>query len=182
VLLRRGRSCCRGLGCREGPRRARRQGRPCRRRDRPQSHGPRSRGAAAQEGRRVRSVLEEQAALPRLPESAHRRLANGNRRDRRSMPAPRPRPVRFKQSLWCGLLSPETPDSPGQIQLGVIPSPMCPSVPCRRAVEDSGWSCPTVGAVRANGDWDEYWRHHLAAERERVHASRYAGGVILAAA
>jgi len=37
-------------------------------------------------------------------------------------------------------------------------------------------------AVRANGDWDEYWRHHLAAERERVHASRYAGGVIPAAA
>jgi len=37
-------------------------------------------------------------------------------------------------------------------------------------------------AVRANGDWDEYWHHHLAAERERVHASRYAGGVIPAAA
>jgi len=37
-------------------------------------------------------------------------------------------------------------------------------------------------AVRANGDWDEYWRYHLAAERERVHASRYAGGVIPAAA
>jgi len=37
-------------------------------------------------------------------------------------------------------------------------------------------------AVRANGDWDGYWRHHLAAERERVHASRYAGGVIPAAA
>ena len=37
-------------------------------------------------------------------------------------------------------------------------------------------------AVRANGDWDEYWRHHLAAERERVHASRYVGGVIPAAA
>jgi hypothetical protein len=37
-------------------------------------------------------------------------------------------------------------------------------------------------AVRANGDWEQYWRHHLAAERERVHASRYAGGVIPAAA
>ena len=37
-------------------------------------------------------------------------------------------------------------------------------------------------AVRANGDWDAYWQHHLAAERERVHASRYAGGVIPAAA
>ncbi|MGH9055824.1 MAG: ISKra4 family transposase [Acidimicrobiales bacterium] len=37
-------------------------------------------------------------------------------------------------------------------------------------------------AVRANGDWPEYWHHHLAAEHERVHASRYAGGVIPAAA
>jgi len=37
-------------------------------------------------------------------------------------------------------------------------------------------------AVRANGDWDEYWRHHLAAERDPVRASRYAGGVIPAAA
>ena len=37
-------------------------------------------------------------------------------------------------------------------------------------------------AVRANGDWNEYWHHHLTAERERVHASRYAGGVIPAAA
>lgn len=37
-------------------------------------------------------------------------------------------------------------------------------------------------AVRANGDWAQYWQHHLAAERERVHASRYAGGVIPAAA
>ena len=33
-------------------------------------------------------------------------------------------------------------------------------------------------AVRANDDWEQYWHHHLAAERERVHASRYAGGVI----
>lgn len=37
-------------------------------------------------------------------------------------------------------------------------------------------------AVRANDDWPEYWHHHLAAERERVHASRYAGGVIPIAA
>lgn len=37
-------------------------------------------------------------------------------------------------------------------------------------------------AVRANGDWPQYWQHHLAAERERVHASRYAGRVIPAAA
>jgi hypothetical protein len=33
-------------------------------------------------------------------------------------------------------------------------------------------------AVRANGHWDAYRKHHLAAERKRVHASRDTGGVI----
>jgi hypothetical protein len=31
-------------------------------------------------------------------------------------------------------------------------------------------------ALRANGDFDEYWQHHLAAEFERVHRSSYAHG------
>jgi hypothetical protein len=33
-------------------------------------------------------------------------------------------------------------------------------------------------AIRANGDFDEYWRFHLDQEHRRVHRSRYAGGVI----
>ncbi|MDP9441236.1 MAG: ISKra4 family transposase, partial [Actinomycetota bacterium] len=37
-------------------------------------------------------------------------------------------------------------------------------------------------AVRANGDFDDYWRFHLLQERRRVHESRYADGVIPAAA
>ncbi|MGO9205671.1 MAG: hypothetical protein ACLQBX_05690 [Candidatus Limnocylindrales bacterium] len=37
-------------------------------------------------------------------------------------------------------------------------------------------------AVRANGDWSEYWRYHLTHQRERVHAARYAAGVIPRAA
>jgi hypothetical protein len=37
-------------------------------------------------------------------------------------------------------------------------------------------------AVRANDDWDQYWQHHLTAERERLHESRYADGIIPAAA
>lgn len=37
-------------------------------------------------------------------------------------------------------------------------------------------------AVRVNGDWAEYWRHHLAEERKRVHASRYVDGIIPEAA
>ena len=33
-------------------------------------------------------------------------------------------------------------------------------------------------ALRSNGDFDAYWRYHLAQERRRVHQSRYANGVI----
>lgn len=33
-------------------------------------------------------------------------------------------------------------------------------------------------AVRSNGDWSEYFSFHLAQEHTRVHASRYAGGII----
>lgn len=37
-------------------------------------------------------------------------------------------------------------------------------------------------AVRANGDWTNYWRHHLADEHKRVHESRYAHGAVPQAA
>src|SRR5437762_6719609 len=37
-------------------------------------------------------------------------------------------------------------------------------------------------SVRPNGDFDTYWRFHLNQERRRVHKSRYANGVIPAAA
>jgi hypothetical protein len=37
-------------------------------------------------------------------------------------------------------------------------------------------------AVRANGDFDAYWRFHLNQERQRVHEARYAKSVIPAAA
>ena len=40
----------------------------------------------------------------------------------------------------------------------------------------------TLRAVRSNGDWDAYFRFHLAQEHRRVHVSRYAGGVIPKAA
>jgi hypothetical protein len=33
-------------------------------------------------------------------------------------------------------------------------------------------------AVRANGDFDDYWTYHLAQERRRVHQSRYANGIL----
>jgi hypothetical protein len=33
-------------------------------------------------------------------------------------------------------------------------------------------------ALRSNGDFDAYWAYHLAQERQRVHAARYANGVI----
>jgi hypothetical protein len=37
-------------------------------------------------------------------------------------------------------------------------------------------------AVRANNDFEEYWRYHRDRERERNHASRYTEGVIPTAA
>ena len=37
-------------------------------------------------------------------------------------------------------------------------------------------------AVRANDDFDEYWRFHLTTGNERVHKTRYADGVIPEAA
>ena len=33
-------------------------------------------------------------------------------------------------------------------------------------------------ALRSNGDFDDYWAYHLAQEQQRVHAARYANGVI----
>jgi hypothetical protein len=33
-------------------------------------------------------------------------------------------------------------------------------------------------ALRSNGDFDAYWTYHLAQEQQRVHAARYANGVI----
>jgi hypothetical protein len=37
-------------------------------------------------------------------------------------------------------------------------------------------------AIASNGDFDDYWRHHLAQERHRVHETRYAQDVIPQAA
>lgn len=37
-------------------------------------------------------------------------------------------------------------------------------------------------ALRANGDFDEYWKFHRAREHERIHATRYADGLIPLAA
>jgi hypothetical protein len=33
-------------------------------------------------------------------------------------------------------------------------------------------------AIHSNGDFDEYWAHHLAQERHRVHDSRYADNTV----
>ena len=40
----------------------------------------------------------------------------------------------------------------------------------------------TLRAIRSNGDFDDYWRYHLAHERRRVHETRYANGLIPRAA
>jgi hypothetical protein len=65
---------------------------------------------------------------------------------------------------------------------------------CRHLVKDrmditgARWSLTgaeavlTLRALISNGDFDEYWTFHLAQEHRRVHASRYALGVIPAPA
>jgi hypothetical protein len=65
---------------------------------------------------------------------------------------------------------------------------------CRHVVKDrmditgARWSTNGAEAVlklralRTNGDFEAYWRYHLNREHERVHASRYANGVIPTAA
>ena len=61
---------------------------------------------------------------------------------------------------------------------------------CRYLVKDrmdrtgARWSLVGADAVlrlralRASGDFDSYWSFHLAREKERSHASRYASGAI----
>lgn len=61
---------------------------------------------------------------------------------------------------------------------------------CRHLVQDrmgrtgARWSLTgaeatlRLRALRASGDFDDYWQFHLAKEHERTHASRYAGGVV----
>jgi hypothetical protein len=65
---------------------------------------------------------------------------------------------------------------------------------CRHLVKDrmdltgARWGLPgaeavlKLRAIRTNGDFDDYWNFHLANERNRIHQSRYANGVIPAAA
>jgi hypothetical protein len=65
---------------------------------------------------------------------------------------------------------------------------------CRHLVKDrmditgARWSAQgaeavlKLRAVRANDDFDTYWRYHLDRERQHIHESRYLNGVIPAAA
>jgi len=61
---------------------------------------------------------------------------------------------------------------------------------CRYLVQDrmgrtgARWSLAGAEAIlrlralRASGDFDDYWQFHVAKERDRTHASRYVGGVV----
>lgn len=61
---------------------------------------------------------------------------------------------------------------------------------CRYLVQDrmgrtgARWSLTGAEAIlrlralRASGDFDDYWQFHLAKEHDRTHASRYVGGVV----
>ena len=74
------------------------------------------------------------------------------------------------------------------IATGVIEGACAHLVRDRMDVTGARWSVKgaeailKLRAVRSNGDWDAYFRFHLAQEHRRVHVSRYAGGVIPKAA
>ncbi len=74
------------------------------------------------------------------------------------------------------------------IATGVIEGAVRHVVRDRMDVTGARWSVDgaeavlKLRAVRTNGDWDAYWRHHLAQERKRIHESRYADEVIPRAA
>jgi hypothetical protein len=74
------------------------------------------------------------------------------------------------------------------IATGVIEGACAHLVRDRMDVTGARWSVAgaeailKLRAVRSNGDWSEYFSFHLAQEHVRVHASRYAGGVIPKAA
>jgi hypothetical protein len=55
----------------------------------------------------------------------------------------------------------------------------------------TGWTSPApdwglhgaeavlkLRAIRANGDFPDYWAHHIAQERRRTHQPRYANAII----
>ena len=87
----------------------------------------------------------------------------GNRHHRRNLPIPRRRPHGFQQFGSCRVLSPEKPDS------------SC-------GIHDSAEAVLKLQAVRANGDFDDYWTFHLNHERQRIHEARYADGILPLAA
>lgn len=92
-----------------------------------------------------RPVLEEQAALSRLPERARQRLGHRHRGHRRGVSTRRPRPLRHHR---------------------------CTVVP------GAGRSDAPAAGRAVQRRLAEYWQLHLAAEHQRVHASRYAGGAL----
>jgi hypothetical protein len=75
-----------------------------------------------------------------------------------------------------------------QIATGVIEGACRHLVKDRMDITGARWSAEgaeavlKLRAVRTNGDFDDYWQHHLQQERQRVHSGRYANNLIPAAA
>jgi hypothetical protein len=123
-----------------------------------------------------------------------RQVAAGIRRRATAMRLPRPKRskaddcARYLVNKADYLDYPTALSSGWPIATGVIEGA------CRHLVKDrmdiTGARWGTTGAeavlklraVRANNDFEEYWRYHLDRERERNHASRYAEGVTPTAA
>jgi hypothetical protein len=86
----------------------------------------------------------------------------------------RTRLMRYEQALHDGL----------PIATGVIEGACRYLVKDRMARTGARWSLAgaeailRLRAIRASGDFDEYWQFHLAREHERNHAARYANAAI----
>lgn len=123
-----------------------------------------------------------------------RQVAAGIRRRATATGLPRPR--RAKADDCARYLSNKAPylDYPTALTAGWPIATGVIEGACRHLVKDrmditgARWSSTgaeavlQLRAVRANHDFDEYWRYHLQRERERVHAARYADNAIPTAA
>ncbi len=124
----------------------------------------------------------------------HNRHARRPQPDRQNQPnEPPSNPGRFNCARYlvnkaAHLDYPTALASGWPIATGVIEGACRYLVADRMDITGARWSAEgaeavlKLRAVRANGDFETYWRYHLDRERQRVHESRYHKGVIPAAA
>jgi len=103
-------------------------------------------------------------------------------------PGHRPRCARYLVNKADHLDYPTALGSGWPIATGVIGGACRYLVADRMDITGARWSAEgaeavlKLRAIRANNDFEPYWRYHLKRERQRVHETRYNNGVIPLAA